>query len=115
MRICGGMNIDLYLGAKYRMMNVLWLRPDARKVALCLIIFAVIAFLFLPVKENVYCIAKVGASCPPVDAFVNALEFSEPSVVGINWPFLLLELVASYIVSAAAATVLFKKKKKEKK
>lgn len=63
-----------------------------------LIIFALILTFFLPVKLNSLC--KPNSPCPPYNSFIRITEVStNPTFVSINYLFVIVELIISYVAS----------------
>ena len=90
------------------MMEKEFFKPTKYKIYLTIIIFILIVIFLFPAKINVYC--KVGLPCPPINV-VNTIYqiINEPTFVSINYSYILLELVMSYLLACSIIN-LFKKK-----
>ena len=83
---------------------------DLRKILLALIIFGIIVVFFLPAKVNVLC--KPGAPCNPINDFISISEIStNPRFVTINYVYLTIELLVSYLISCSFIVTYNKLKK----
>ncbi len=83
-------------------------KPTKYKVYLTIIIFFLIVFFSFPAKENVLC--KEGISCPPQDVTIQIYKIINVSIfVGINYLYLFLRLLLSYILACSIVNILNKK------
>ncbi len=84
-------------------------KPTAHKIMLAIIIFAIFLFFLFPVKQSEFCLAGIGSQCPTTTNFIRITELNSGGVLGINYFFILIELIISYIISAVIIR-LFQKK-----
>lgn len=78
-------------------------KPIIGKVILTIVIFILLIIFLLPAKLNVLC--KTGVPCPPVNHFIKITEVSNnPYFVSLNYLYLLIELIISYLISCIIIT-----------
>lgn len=86
----------------------MFLKISPKKIILTILLFTLTIVFFLPVKMNVLC--SLNSKCPPVNALVKINELSSPRFLSINYLYLFLELLSSYILSCLLLSK-FKKNK----
>lgn len=61
------------------------------------IVLAIILVFLFPVKMNNLC--KPGSVCPISNSFIKITELGSPTLVGINYIYLIVEIIVSYILA----------------
>ncbi len=84
---------------------------NKKNIIITILIFLVLAFLQFPVKMDVQC--KTGVPCPAINTIVTFPSiFNDSFYVEINYIFLLIELLISYLISSLILYSLNKTNKK---
>jgi len=72
-----------------------------------IILILMLIFLF-PVKMNNLC--KPNSPCPTSNAFIKITELENPTPIGINYLYLIMEVIIAYVL-AAIITYFYRKNK----
>ena len=78
------------------MKNLLYL--NKQRLILTLTIFIVLVIFFLPVKMNNLC--KPNSPCPPSNTFIKITELKNPTLIGINYLYLIIKIIISYLLAS---------------
>ena len=62
------------------------------------LILIVILTFFFPVKMNNLC--KPNSPCPQSNTFIKITELKNPTLIGINYFYLVIEVIIAYILAA---------------
>ncbi len=73
------------------------------------IILVIMLLFFFPVTMNNLC--KPGSVCPISNSFIKITELGSPTLVGINYIYLIVEIIISYIL--AEVLIYFYRKNKK--
>lgn len=74
-----------------------------QKIFLSALILLLVVMFFLPVTMNVLC--SLNSPCPPMQFFVKITEVSSARFGSINYIYLLLEALVSYLLACGLITI----------